>query len=89
MHHLMLAAGEADLQELYKSAPGLLHSYDGSNPGAACALLQVTVHLSNPCTTAFFECPMSSMLPAMAAVMGGLFAARAADVSGPSRATAC
>ncbi len=35
------AAGEADLQELYMSAPQLLRGYS-DKPDAACALLQVS-----------------------------------------------
>lgn len=49
----MLAAGEADLQELYESAPGLLRSYGGRNPGAACTLLQVRSHVFPLAGTAF------------------------------------
>ena len=40
LRELALVAGEAELQELYMSAPGLLRGY-GDQPSNACALLQV------------------------------------------------
>lgn len=40
VRELATVAGEAELQELYMSAPGLLRSY-GNQPSNACALLQV------------------------------------------------
>ena len=40
VRELATVAGEAELQELYMSAPGLLRGY-GDQPSNACALLQV------------------------------------------------
>ena len=44
VQELTQAAGEADLQELYSSAPQLLSGY-GNQPSRACPLLQVRSHI--------------------------------------------